>query len=520
MTASPPAATGYLTDVAYIPGFYPHMAPVALRHVAALNRIVPPRGREFRYLELGCGLGRSLTTLAAANPGAEFVGVDINPEHTAAADREIAVGGLANARVVTSGFAGFPADLGEFDYIALHGVFSWVAPGVREEILQIARERLQAGGLLLVSYNAMPGWAHLQPIRGILRQYAALRQGDSIQRIRDALAYLVFIRDRHAKYFDDNPGAAAYVDALLKQDIRYLAHEYLNEHWTSFYFAEVADMFASAGLVFAGSLPVHTNFWDLCVRPEFQELFRTTTDRLVTEAHKDFCANTAFRWDLFAKDPPPMPTLDDRLRECDDMEFRVARPGITLPYQVNLGVVTSTVQGPLYQSLLGMLASRSMRLSQIIADERLQGTDPSEVARAVDAGVAMGMFELSVRSVADRGDAVDAPLAMDCPLNLALLASESLGGRPVALASHATGTGHTIGDLDAAILHELVERGADGLAQRVDTRLVGSGRSLEQNGQAVTDPAARLALVETACRDFRSRSLPELARLGIVTQAG
>jgi hypothetical protein len=371
-----------------------------------------------------------------------------------------------------------------------------------------------------VSYNAMPGWAHLQPIRGILRQYAVLRQGDSIQRIRDALAYLVFIRDRHAKYFDDNPGAAAYVDALLKQDIRYLAHEYLNEHWTSFYFAEVADMFASAGLVFAGSLPVHTNFWDLCVRPEFQELFRTTTDRLVTEAHKDFCANTAFRWDLFAKDPPPMPTLDDRLRECDDMEFRVARPGITLPYQVNLGVVTSTVQGPLYQSLLGMLASRSMRLSQIIADERLQGTGPSEVARAVDAGVAMGMFELSVRSVADRGDAVDAPLAMDCPLNLALLASESLGGRPVALASHATGTGHTIGDLDAAILHELVERGADGLAQRVDTRLVGSGRSLEQNGQAVTDPAARLALVETACRDFRSRSLPELARLGIVTQAG
>jgi hypothetical protein len=34
-----------------------------------------------------------------------------------------------------------------------------------------------------------------------------------------------------------------------------------------------------------------------------------------------------------------------------------------------------------------------------------------------------------------------------------------------------TGTGHSVGDLDAAILHELVEGGAEGLAGRVDARL-------------------------------------------------
>ena len=304
------AAEGYITDVAYIPGFYPHMAPTAIRHVAALNRVAPPRvAAGFRYLELGCGLGRSLTTLAAANPQGEFVGVDVNPDHTAVVAREIAGGGLANARVITSGIGGLPADLGTFEFITLHGVFSWVAPHVREEILALARRHLAPGGLLLVSYNAMPGWAHLQPIRGILRQYAALRQGDNLQRIRDALAYLVFIRDKHAKYFDDNPRAAAYVDALLKQDARYLAHEYLNEHWTSFYFADVAGMFGAAGMAFVGSLPVFTNFWDLCVRPEFQELFRTTTNRLVTEAHKDFCANTAFRWDIYAHAPRAMPEV-------------------------------------------------------------------------------------------------------------------------------------------------------------------------------------------------------------------
>jgi SAM-dependent methyltransferase len=529
MTASATNATGYLTDVAYIPGFYPHLAPVALRYVASLNRVVPPAAQGFRYLELGCGLGRALTTLAAANPTGEFVGVDVNPEHTAAAAREIAAGDLKNARVITADFGHLPADLGSFDYIALHGVFSWVSPQVRDEILALARGSLRDGGLLVVSYNSMPGWAHLQPIRGILRQYAALRQGDSIQRIRDALAYLVFIRDRHAKYFDDNPRAAAYVDALLKQDIRYLAHEYLNEHWTSFYFSEVAGMFASAGLTFVGSLPVFTNFWDLCVRPEFQELFRTTGNRLVTEAHKDFCANTAFRWDVYAKAPRVMPEVADRLREIDDLHFRLARPGLTLPYQANLGVVTSTVQGPLYQTLLGMLAGRSLRLSEILADERVAGLAPTDVARAVDAGVAMGMFDVTAEPVEAGVAAVtaggetdaagkDAAIRVPCPLNRALLASESLGGRPLALASHRTGTGHTLGDLDAAILHELIERGADGLAGRVDTRLVGSGRSLQREGKPVTDAAERLQLVEAACTAFRQTSLPQLIRLGIIEQ--
>jgi len=510
--------SGYLTDVAYIPGFYPNMAPLVLRYVAALNRVVPPPASGFRYLELGCGLGRSVTTLAAANPAAEFVGVDINPRHTAAVERDVAAGRLDNVRVVTADFAGLPADIGRFDFITVHGVLSWVSPEVRGAILAVARDRLAPGGLMLVSYNSMPGWAHLQPIRGILKQYAALRQGDSLQRIRDALAYLVFIRDKQAQYFQANPQAAGYVDGLLKQDVRYLAHEYLNENWTSFYFAEVAGMFRGAGLGFVGSLPVFTNFWDLCVRPEFQELFRTTTDRLVTEAHKDFCANTAFRWDVYGTGLKPMPGVKERVAQVDDIHYRAARPGITLPYQVNLGVVTSTVQGPLYQALLGLLGERSLRLSEILAADAVRGTAPEDVARAVDAGVAMGLFDITSGPIPAQAP-VTGSLALAHPFNQAIVTADSLGGRPLALASTLSGTGHALGDFDAAILHELVARGRDGLTARVDTRLAGSGRSLQQNGQPVNDPAARRQLVEQACTAFVETTLPVLARLGIVAAA-
>ena len=510
------AAEGYVTDVAYIPGFYPNMAPLVLRYVAALNRVVPPPATGYRYLELGCGLGRSLTTLAAANPGSEFVGVDINPEHTAAVEKDVAAGRLDNVRVITGDFASLPNDLGKYEFITLHGILSWVSPKVRDSILAVARERLAPGGLLLVSYNAMPGWAHLQPIRGILKQYAALRQGDSLQRVRDALAYLVFIRDKKARYFEANPQASAYVDGLLKQDIRYLAHEYLNDDWTAFYFAEVATMFRGAGLGFVGSLPVFTNFWDLCVRPEFQELFRTTTDRLVTEAHKDFCANTAFRWDVYGSASKPMPDVESRLKHVDDIHYRVARRGLTLPYQVNLGVVTSTVQGPLYQALLGLLGEKSLKLSEILAADAVRGTPPAELMRAVDAGVAMGMFDITAGQMGEAPATLSASVTIAHPFNQAVLAADSLGGRSLALASTLSGTGHSLGDLDAAILHELVERGRDGLASRVAARLGASGRTLQQNGQPVSDASQRSRLVEEACQSFIDTSLPELVRLGIV----
>ena len=510
-------ASGYVTDVAYVPGFYPQMSPVAMRYVAALNGVIPPQTAEgFRFLELGCGLGRCVTTLAAAYPQGTFVGVDVNPEHTAAVSRDIAAGELANARVITADFGNLPADLGAFDFIALHGVYSWVAPGVRDEILAIARDRLAPGGLLLVSYNAMPGWAHLQPIRGILLQYAALRQGDSVQRVRDAVAYLVFMREKQAKYFEENPRAAAYVDALLQQDPRYLVHEYLNEHWTSFYFAEVAGAFGKEGLSFVGSLPVFTNFWDLCVRPEFQELFRTTTNRLVTEAHKDFCANTAFRWDIYAKSPRLMKNVDERLRDVDDLYYRVARADVSLPYQANLGVVTSTVQGPLYQSLLELLSRGSMRLSEIMAAKEMQGIPSADLVRAIDAGVAMGLFDITAAAVGAAPATPPKTISLVHPFNRALLESDALSGRPLALASGLSGTGHSIGDLDAAILHELVERGRDGLAERLATRLDASGRTLQKDGQPVSDAAQRSQLVEEACQAFISTSLPELVRLGIV----
>jgi predicted O-methyltransferase YrrM len=512
---------GYISDVEYVPGFYSNMAPLAMRYIAALNRVVPPADTPtFRYLELGSGLGRCLTTLAAANPQGQFTGVDFNRNHTTLIEKDIAEGELKNAKIITAGFNSLPDDIGEFDFIALHGVYSWVSAEVREDIINIAKTRLAVGGLLLVSYNAMPGWAALQPVRAILQQYALRRSGDSLQRISEALKYLKYIRDNKAQYFEDNPNVAEKINIFVQQNPRYLAHEYLNEHWDTFYFYEVANDFKRAGLEFIGSLPPHENFWDLCVRPEFKTLFGTTTDRYVIETHKDFCANTAFRWDLYCREPKPMRSLEERLQKADGFYFRLSRPDITFPMPVNLGVVTAKAQGPVYEALAVLLKNKGMKLSEVLVAQDWGAITPEEIVSALDVGACMGIFEVEAQSVVtDKTLKPAAALRLNNVFNRKLLANNILTGRTVSMASTLTGTGHVMNDFNALILHELIERGYDKIAERVTDHIDKSGRELKQSGVKLTERVDRVAAMQQLCDNFFSEYFQDFVNIGVIEEA-
>lgn len=216
MPTTTPPSTGYVTDVAYLPGYYPFMAPARMRYVASLQGIQPPAVKEgFHFLELGCGFGSTLLTLAAANPRGRFTGVDFMPVHTEKIEREVASTNLRNVRVLCADFAKMPADLPQFDFIALHGVFSWVSPELRQCVLEIIRRHLKPDGIVEMTYNCMPGWSSLLPVRTLLQHFAGRAQGDSIARVRQALAIVAEMRRADIPIFHDQPLAAQLVDKLI-----------------------------------------------------------------------------------------------------------------------------------------------------------------------------------------------------------------------------------------------------------------------------------------------------------------
>ncbi len=144
-----------------------------LAAVGLLFGMRPPAVDGCRVLELGCASGANLMPMADAYPQSTFVGIDYSRGQIDVGRETVSSLGLKNVTLERQDIARLDADLGEFDYIICHGVFSWVGHPLQETILDVCRARLAPQGIAYISYNAYPGW-HL---RKIIRQAMLVSAG-------------------------------------------------------------------------------------------------------------------------------------------------------------------------------------------------------------------------------------------------------------------------------------------------------------------------------------------------------
>ncbi len=296
-----------VADIGYTHAFHAEMAPAALRLGLALQGLALPfaEGAPFAYCELGCGQGLTSTLLAALHPEGRFEAVDLLPRHVRGARALAAEAGLANLGFVEASFADWAAAGGpDFDVIALHGVWSWVGEAERALLARILRERLKPGGVAYLSYNCLPGWAADLPVRRLLRDRVAAGEGGLPERIERALDHLRRLA-RLGGYFDKVPGAAALVESLADKSHAYIAHEFLNQDWTCFWHADVAETLGGAGLSYGGS----TGFLDaldLRLAPAAaRALIEAEADPTARRGLLDTLSHRRLRRDLYVKEPRP-----------------------------------------------------------------------------------------------------------------------------------------------------------------------------------------------------------------------
>ena len=144
-----------------------------LAAVARLHGFDAPDPRHARILELGCAQGGNLIPLAWRWPESACVGVELSRVQAESGADFIRRLGLTNVRIVHGDLAALPADLGVFDYIIAHGVFSWVPPAVQQALLDVCRRHLSPQGVAYVSFNVAAGWAALLSLRAQLVERTA-----------------------------------------------------------------------------------------------------------------------------------------------------------------------------------------------------------------------------------------------------------------------------------------------------------------------------------------------------------
>ena len=297
--------SGYVADIDYTHDFFRELAPTHLGfcalsqgHDHGLNR------PGMTYCELGCGQGFSANLLAAANPHVEFHAMDFNPAHMVGAANLAQDAELENVHFYERSFEDFgdaPGLPQEFDVIALHGVYSWVSKEHQQHITDFISKRLKSGGMVYISYNTLPGWAPVMPLRRVLTNRADQSAGPLDQRIKEAMEYAQQLEQSGAGYFAGNPAAAKRLEQMKSKPANYLAHEYFNKDWTPFHFEDVAADLSQAKLSFLGSAEPRDHVDDASFPPEQQALIQAESDPVQRQSLRDVLLNEQFRTDVFMK---------------------------------------------------------------------------------------------------------------------------------------------------------------------------------------------------------------------------
>jgi SAM-dependent methyltransferase len=303
------AVSAAYDEVAYPSSAIELTAPERLCAVGLLRGWRTADPARARVLEIGCGAGRNLLSIAALTPGARCVGFDISSSAIAAAQSLAARAGIGNATFEVADILAYPHEGEQFDYIICHGVYTWTPEHVRQPLLALARARLAPGGVLYVSYDALPLAAPKKAVNVFMRR--VLAEGDPVRASQGAALLLRTLRENQHGTSVLAPVLQAAEDALDEHNLDYLYHDWLAEFYDPVSISDLAGAAGSAGLAYAGDIRMFDLFnSDLTPRGlSLMNSFRGLVER--NELLDLLRGDRFFRQDMFVRhDAPPPPEPD------------------------------------------------------------------------------------------------------------------------------------------------------------------------------------------------------------------
>ena len=284
-------------DVPY-PGLpAPGSHPERLATIAAMRGMQPRDVSRARVLELGCGTGDNLLPMAERYPEATFLGIDFSARQIELATRAASEVGLANVEFRKLDIARLPADLGTFDYIIAHGVYSLVDGETRDKLLDACRTHLSPQGIAYISYNTYPGW-HVHDMFRALMLYEGRDAKTTAERVTAARRLLNFMNDSLAAENPFTTTVKEQLGPLMARGDAYLLHEYLEEVSQPVYFRQFVAHARRHELEPAGDVALGIRFADYLGAEAEQSLTEITPDLVEKEQFRDIVRNRAMRQTL------------------------------------------------------------------------------------------------------------------------------------------------------------------------------------------------------------------------------
>jgi SAM-dependent methyltransferase len=306
-------ATSY--DVVPYPGHpYAQTHPDRLATLAILFGLDPAAVETCRVLELGCGDGGNLIPMALALPGAQFVGMDSAATAIERGTDLAASLDLTNVTLESITFENY--DPAVFDYVIAHGVYSWVAPALRDRLLTLCHGALAPDGVAYVSYNALPGARIRHALRDMLRFHTEGME-DPRERAEQARVLLRFLVESWPPEREFTAALRHQAVQALERSDASLLHDELSHFNEPVGFAEFAAHAGAHGLQYLAEADFFEMQTAIAPEPVLDALL-AVEDPVRREQYLDFVKGRMFRQNLLCHtgariDRSPRPEVIERL---------------------------------------------------------------------------------------------------------------------------------------------------------------------------------------------------------------
>lgn len=285
---------------------FPYTTPATLEAYAALVGVSAPNPKTARVLELGATYGGNIISQALFNPDATFVGIELSQEQVEKGNEVIANAGLANVSLIQSDIASIGSEIGTFDYIIAHGVYSWVDDGVKDALLRLIDEHLAEDGIAYISYNTYPGWHTMEEVRQLMMfSNRDKTQFNHKEKVLHGKTIGSIVGSQILKYDNLKERNSKFLGALrsvMQKDEYYVGHDHLEPNNDPVYFYQFNDHLEAHNLAYLCDADL-----TLSMVRSFDADIADTLDKLALNGHVaqeqylDFMLDTTFRKSIICK---------------------------------------------------------------------------------------------------------------------------------------------------------------------------------------------------------------------------
>ena len=285
---------------------FPYTTPATLEAYAALVGISAPNPKTARVLELGATYGGNIISQALFNPDATFVGIELSQEQVEKGNEVIANAGLTNVSLIQSDIASIGSEIGTFDYIIAHGVYSWVDDGVKDALLRLIDEHLAEDGLAYVSYNTYPGWHTMEEVRQLMMfSNRDKAQFNHKEKVLHGKTIGSIVGSQILKYDNLKERNSKFLGALrsvMQKDEYYVGHDHLEPNNDPVYFYQFNDHLGAHNLAYLCDADLTLSMvrsFDADIADTLDKL--ALNDHVAQEQYLDFMLDTTFRKSIICK---------------------------------------------------------------------------------------------------------------------------------------------------------------------------------------------------------------------------